>query len=42
MGDHLVANEEAIEIPMENDDCVEKFDKDERYFKREWCPSGKW
>ena len=35
MGDHFVANEEAIEIPAENDSHIEKFGKDGRYSKRE-------
>ena len=40
VGDHLVANEEAIEIPTENDDRVERFGKSGRYSKREWRPPG--
>lgn len=31
VGDHLVANEEAIKIPAENDGRVERFGKDGRY-----------
>ena len=39
--DHLVANEEAIKIFMENDGHVERFGKDERYPKREGHPHKK-
>ena len=42
MGDHLVANEEAIEMPAENDGHVERFDKDGSYSKREWRMPGDW
>ena len=42
MEDHLVANEEAIEIPVENDGRVERFGKDGRYPKRERRPPGEW
>ena len=33
--DHLIPNEEAIEIPTENISHVERFDKNERYPERE-------
>lgn len=41
VGYHMIANEEAIEILVENDSNVESFGKDEkslkkRYFPREW------
>ena len=42
VGDHLVANEETIEIPAENDGHVERFGKDGRYPKRERRPPGEW
>ena len=42
VGDHLVANEETIEILVENDSHVERFGKDGKYFKREQPPSGEW
>ena len=42
IGNHLVANEEAIKIPAKNDGHVEKFGKDRRYPKRERHPPGKW
>ena len=35
MGDHLVTNEEAIEISAENDGRVERFGKYGRYSKSE-------
>ena len=35
VGDHLIANEEAIKIPVGNDSRVERFGKDRRYSKRE-------
>jgi hypothetical protein len=37
MGDHLVANEEAIEIPTENDSRVKRFGKSERYLNKKRC-----
>ena len=40
MEDHLVTNDEAIEIPTEKDDCVERFGKDGRYHKRKWRPES--
>ena len=42
MGDHLIANDEAIKIPTENDARVEKFGKDKRYSTRERPPLGEW
>lgn len=42
MRDHLVANEETIEIPVENDNRVEIFGKDERCPKTEWPLPGHW
>jgi hypothetical protein len=40
VGDHLIANEEAIEIPMENDGHLKRFGKDGRYLKKERHPPG--
>ena len=40
--DHLIANEEAIEISTENDGRVERFSKDGRYLKRERRPFREW
>ena len=40
--DHLIANEEANEIPVENDDRVERFGNDGRYSKGERHPSKEW
>ena len=40
--DHLVANEEAIENPVENDNRVERFGKDIRYSMREQRLPKKW
>ena len=42
MGDHLVANEESIKLPAENDGRIERFGKDERYPKRERHPPREW
>ena len=42
MGDHLVANEEAIKILAMNDDHVEKIGEDGRFPKRERRPSREW
>ena len=42
MGDHLVVNEEAIEICTENDDCVERFGNDGIFSKKERRPHGEW
>ena len=42
MGDQLVANEEAIKIPAENDGRVDKFGKDGRFSKRERRLSKEW
>ena len=42
MRDHLVANEETIEISTKNDGHNERFGKDGRYPKREQLPPGKW
>lgn len=36
--DHLVANQEAIQIPAENDSLVEKFGRNGRHPKREQLP----
>ena len=40
--DTLVANEEAIEIPVKNDGHIERFGNDGRYLKRERRPPGEW
>ena len=40
--DHLVANEEAIEIPENNDGRIERFGKDGRYPKREQRLPKEW
>ena len=42
VGNDLVANENWIEILVENDGHVEIFDKDEKYPKRERRLLGKW
>ena len=40
MGDHLVANEEAIKILTKNNGCGKGFDKHGRDLKRERHPPG--
>ena len=42
VGDHLIANEEAIEFLADNDGRIERFGNDEKYPKREWRPPGEW
>ena len=39
---HLVINEEAIKIFTESDGRIERFNKDERYTKREQRPPREW
>lgn len=42
VGDHLISNKEALEIPAKNDDRVKRFNKYGRYPKRKWRPLGEW